>query len=148
MLKIYDIYDKISFLHYFSFLVVLSNAKMVWIFARFLSPSVSYPSIRRVKVLATFLSEITGLGVFQNNLASFSFHLFGSIRRSKKLRPKLMLKQYFTEEIVQIGLYERPWMTKSKLSKPLIFYLNFCIYIDSSILRWKTVNFSDEIYVM
>ena len=59
-----------------------------------------------------------------------------------------MLKQYFTEEIVQIGLYERPWMTKSKLLKPLIFYLNFCIYINSSILRWKTVNFSDEIYVM
>ena len=133
---------------FFVFGSVLSNAKMVWIFARFLSPSVSYPSIRRVKVLATFLSEITGLGVFQNNLASFSFHLFGSIRRSKKLRPKLMLEKYFTEEIVQLGLYERPWMTKSKLSKPLIFYLNFCIYINSSILRWKTVNFSDEIYVM
>ena len=59
-----------------------------------------------------------------------------------------MLEKYFTEEIVQIGLYERPWMTKSKLSKPLIFYLNFFIYLNSPILRWKTVNFSDEIYVM
>ena len=95
-----------------------------------------------------FSKEYKSLGVFHNNLPFFSFFLFGFIRRSKKLRPKLMLKQYFTEEIVQIGLYERPWMTKSKLSKPLIFYLNFCIYINSSILRWKTVNFSDEIYVM
>ena len=136
MLKIYDIIRKKlhyypSFIFSFCYLVCYLTLRRFEFSRAFFLPAYPILASGELQNWRLFFQKLQDLGVFHNNLAFFSFDLFGSIRRSKKLRPKLMLEKYFTEEIVQIGLYERPWMIESKLCKTfdlssdLLYSLNF-----------------------